>query len=243
VVVLTNGNQPPLIDELIRSVAETYNWTSYVKPVYPRLEISKENLEYLSGRYRTDHYDLMKVYSDGEKLFLMKNSEEPEQLFKIAENTFVTLASSDYKVKVVINPADQSKHLALVWGTDSVKYINPLLKAGEKVPYDFILEGQFDQALAAYQQMKKEHPDYHTVEQSYINEMGYRLLRTKEVRKAIDLFKVNTFLYPDQSDVYDSLGEAYLANGDKKLGKENYLKALKLNPNSENAAKILKTLD
>ncbi len=47
----------------------------------------------------------------------------------------------------------------------------------------------------------------------------------------------------DNHDVYDSLGEAYLANGDKKLGKKNYLKALKLNPNNENAAKILKTLD
>ena len=243
VVVLTNGNQPPLIDELIRSVAETYNWPSYVNPVYQKLEISKEDLEYLSGRYRTDRYDLMTVYGDGGKLFLRKNSEEPEQLFKIAENTFVTLNGSDYKVKVVINPADQVKHLALVWGTDSIKYINPLLKAGEKVPYEFILEGQFDQALAAYQQMKKEHPDYHTLEQRYINDMGYRLLRIKEVKKAIDLFKVNTFLYPDNHDVYDSLGEAYLANGDKKLSKENYLKALKLNPNNENAAKILKTLD
>jgi CubicO group peptidase (beta-lactamase class C family) len=243
VVILTNGNQPPLIDELTRSVAEVYNWPNYAAPVYQKQEISKENLEYLSGRYRTDRYDLMKVYGDGGKLFLMKNSEEPEQLFKIAENTFVTLSSSDYKVKVVVNPADQVKHLALVWGTDSVKYINPLLKAGEKVPYEFILEGQFDQALAAYQQMKKEHPDYHTVEQRYINDMGYRLLRIKEVKKAIDLFKVNTFLYPEQSDVYDSLGEAYLANGDKKLSKENYLKALKLNPNNENAAKILKTLD
>lgn len=243
VVVLTNGNQPPLVDELIRSVAEVYQWPNYVSPVYQKLEISKRHLEHMSGRYRTDRYELMKIYADKGKLFLRKNSEEPEQLFKIEEDTFVTANSSDYKVKVVINPADQTRHLAFVWGTDSVKYINPLMKAGEKVPYEFILEGQFDQALAAYQQLKKEHPDYHTVEQAYVNNMGYRLLRTKEIKKAIDLFKVNTFLYPDSYDVYDSLGEAYLAKGDKKLGKENYLKALKLNPNSENAAKVLKTLD
>lgn len=243
VVILTNGNQPPLVDELIRSVAEAYHWPDYVPPAYQKLEISKENLQYMSGRYRTDRYDLMRIYEEGGKLFLRKNSEEPEQLFKIEENTFVTLSSSDYKVKVVVNPADQVKHLAFVWGTDKVKYINPLLKAEEKVPYEFILEGQFDQALAAYQQMKKEHPDYQLVEQRYINDMGYRLLRSKEIQKAIDLFKVNTFLYPENDDVYDSLGEAYLANGDKKLSKENYLKSLKLNPNNSNAAKILKTLD
>lgn len=243
VVVLTNGNQPPLVDELIRAVAATYNWPNYVAPVYQKLELDKGELDYLSGRYRTDKSDLMKIYGEGGKVFLMKNSEQPEQLFKIAEHTFVVANSSDYKIKVVINPADQVKHLALIWGTDAVKYINPVMKADEKVPYEFILEGQFDQALAAYQQMKKEHPDYHTVEQRYINDMGYRLLRMKEIKKAIDLFKVNTFLYPDESDVYDSLGEAYLADGDKKLGKENYLKALKLNPNNDNAAKIVKSLE
>lgn len=243
VVVLTNGNQPPLVDEIIRSVAEVYNWPNYVPQAYQALEVDKRDLEFMSGRYRTDQYELMKLEEKEGKLFLTKNSESPEQLFKIAENTFVTRSSSDYKVRVVVNPADQIKYLAFVWVTDSVKYINPLMKPEEKVPYEFILEGKFDQALAAYQQMKKAHPDYMLVSQRYINDMGYRLLNTKEIRKAIDLFKVNTFLYPDNHDVYDSLGEAYLANGDKKLSKENYLKALKMNPNNENAAKILKTLD
>ncbi|SHE74906.1 serine hydrolase [Pedobacter caeni] len=243
VVVLTNGNQPPLVDELIRAVAATYNWPNYVSPVYQKLELDKGELDYLSGRYRTDRSDLMRIYREGGKVFLMKNSEQPEELFKIADHTFVVANSSDYKIKVVINPADQVKHLAFIWGTDAVKYINPVMKTDEKVPYEFILEGQFDQALAAYQQMKKEHPDYHTVGQRYLTDMGYRLLRIKEIKKAIDLFKVNAFLYPEESDVYDSLGEAYLADGDKKLGKENYLKALKLNPNNDNAAKIVKSLE
>ncbi|MNY38870.1 Tetratricopeptide repeat protein [compost metagenome] len=117
------------------------------------------------------------------------------------------------------------------------------MKAEEKVPYELILEGQFEPALTAYSKVKEEHPDYRMVSEEYINDMGYRLLRNKEVKKAIDLFKINTLLYPNSGNAYDSLAEAYLANGDKKLAKENYQKALKLNPNNENAAKIVKSLE
>jgi len=49
-------------------------------------------------------------------------------------------------------------------------------------------------------------------------------------------------LYPQSSNVYDSLGEAYLANGDKDLAAINYKKSLELDPHNQNAASILKKL-
>jgi tetratricopeptide (TPR) repeat protein len=48
--------------------------------------------------------------------------------------------------------------------------------------------------------------------------------------------------YPRSFNVYDSLGEAYLMNGDKDLAIENYRKSLELNPDNSNAAKMLKKL-
>jgi hypothetical protein len=40
------------------------------------------------------------------------------------------------------------------------------------------------------------------------------------------IFKLNVEAFPQSSDVYDSLGEAYMINGDKELAVKNYEKSL-----------------
>ena len=72
--------------------------------------------------------------------------------------------------------------------------------------------------------------------------MGYSLLRDGRVAEAIAVFKVNVELYPQSSNVYDSLGEAHLANGDKELAATNYKKSLELDPHNQNAANMLRKL-
>ena len=37
------------------------------------------------------------------------------------------------------------------------------------------------------------------------------------MKDAIEIFKLNVAAYPEASNPYDSLGEAYMVNGDKKL--------------------------
>ena len=59
---------------------------------------------------------------------------------------------------------------------------------------------------------------------------------------AIKVFQKNAQEYPDSSNVYDSLAEAYAAAGKKELAIENYGKALKLDPKNENARERLKKL-
>jgi tetratricopeptide (TPR) repeat protein len=60
--------------------------------------------------------------------------------------------------------------------------------------------------------------------------------------EAIALFKINVEFYPKSSNVYDSLAEAYMTNGDKDLAIENYKKSLELNPQNSNAREMLKKL-
>src|SRR6476661_2340337 len=71
----------------------------------------------------------------------------------------------------------------------------------------------------------------HIVE-SDLNTTGYKLLSAKKYNQAIEVFKLNVQLYPNSWNVYDSLGEAYAAAGNKKLAMENYEKSIKLNPKS-----------
>ncbi len=82
--------------------------------------------------------------------------------------------------------------------------------------------------------------DFQTKEaENDLNTAGYKLLGNNKIKDAIDVFKMNVKLYPKSSNVYDSLGEAYMKNGDKELAIENYKKSLELAPNNENAKQML----
>jgi len=56
----------------------------------------------------------------------------------------------------------------------------------------------------------------------------------------IDGFQVE--VYPQSNNVYDSLAEAYMVNGDRELAIKNYEKSLELNPKNSNAVEMLKKL-
>ena len=75
-----------------------------------------------------------------------------------------------------------------------------------------------------------------------INAAGYRMLAVKKTAEAIRLFLLNAELHAESSNVYDSLGEAYMDNGDKELAIQNYQKSLKLDPRNGNATDRLKKL-
>src|SRR5262249_5028375 len=74
------------------------------------------------------------------------------------------------------------------------------------------------------------------------NMMGYMMLQDGKVDLAIKLFHRNVDEYPESSNVYDSLAEAYAAAGKKDLAIANYEKSLQLNPNNTNAVEWLKKL-
>ena len=80
------------------------------------------------------------------------------------------------------------------------------------------------------------------VRESSINSLGYRLLSRKKTADAIRIFQLNVELYPDSANTYDSLGEAYMAAGDKTQAVKNYEKSLSLNPQNTNATAMLKKL-
>jgi len=52
----------------------------------------------------------------------------------------------------------------------------------------------------------------------------------------------NVELHPDSWNAYDSLGEAYLKDGNKELATKNYQKSVELNPKNENGVEALKKL-
>lgn len=76
-----------------------------------------------------------------------------------------------------------------------------------------------------------------------INRIGYQYLRLKDVKSALEVFRLNVTLFPDFWNVYDSYGEALLVNGDREASIRNYRKALELNPESKSASDMLRKLN
>ena len=108
---------------------------------------------------------------------------------------------------------------------------------------DIINKESIDVALATYRELKRSHRDSYDFGETQLNDLGYHLLEHKRIAEAIEIFKLNVDAFPDESNTYDSLGEAYMANGDYRLAIENYEKALALNPESAHALEMLGILD
>ncbi len=76
-------------------------------------------------------------------------------------------------------------------------------------------------------------------DENLVNAFGYELLRSGDMREAIEIFKFNIELYPESFNVYDSLGEAHMKSGESELAIQNYKKSLEINPENTNAREIL----
>ena len=80
------------------------------------------------------------------------------------------------------------------------------------------------------------------ISEGFINSTGYRLMGQDKFADAIRIFQLNVALYPRSWNVYDSLGEAYMNQGDKELAIQNYEKSLELNPQNTKGAATLQKL-
>ena len=61
-----------------------------------------------------------------------------------------------------------------------------------------------------------------------MNFVGYEHIQAGDTKGAVEIMKLNLAAYPNSPNIYDSLGDAYLANGQKDLARQNAKKALEL---------------
>ncbi len=100
-----------------------------------------------------------------------------------------------------------------------------------------------DAAIVKYHEiMKNNKYNNYSFDEDHLNILGYELLGMGKIKEAIEVLKLNVAAYPQSANVYDSLGEAYMKNGDKKSAIINYEKVLALNKNNKNARKMLEEL-
>jgi len=100
-----------------------------------------------------------------------------------------------------------------------------------------------EQAIAQYHNLKSAGSTHYNFDEDELNALGYQLIRANKFKEAIRIFQLNIEAYPQSGNAYDSLGEAYMDDGDKPLAIANYERSLQLNPKNRNAVKMLQKLN
>lgn len=108
-----------------------------------------------------------------------------------------------------------------------------------KAAMSAVAQGQPWQAEKLLLELNRKSPGDLTIQEDTINRVGYQMLGAGNLDGAIEVFKLNTVLHPNAFNAFDSLGEAYLLQGNEVLGVESYQKSLELNPDNSSATLAL----
>ncbi|MEZ0207501.1 serine hydrolase [Ideonella sp.] len=223
VVVMINANQPALMSELQQAVAFAYGWPGVKDRA--ALPTSAQALASAPGRYRVNGEQVAVVTRDGDRLQL--------GLAGLPSSELVTIGANRYLQR------EQPRERSFELGADGVQALLqhgpegkterlPRLRDGERLPRELLLAGEYEAALKAYQALRDAKDD--AGKESYLNEVGMNLVTQRQVDTGLAVLKINTELYPNAANTWDSLGAAYLAQGNKAMARESYQHALRIDP-------------
>jgi CubicO group peptidase (beta-lactamase class C family) len=234
--VMVNSDNGEIMSEIIRGIAREYQWEDYLPQPLEVVSVDPARLDDYTGRF---------LVNPDRVLTISKENGEPTLspkvgLFALSESEFTrTDANVRYVFAKTASGKVDSVKIRFNGGTSDARR----LAQNEMIPYEMLLAGKLAEAAEAYKQIKREKPNNNAVAEERLNSLGYDLLAQEKIAEAIAVFKANAEMYPQSANVYDSLGEAYLANGDKSLAGANYKKSLELNPQNQNAVNVLKKLE
>jgi tetratricopeptide (TPR) repeat protein len=110
---------------------------------------------------------------------------------------------------------------------------------------DLFIAGKYDEVEKEALRMRAD-PLYRYMNfETKMNDAGYRLLNQKQAEAALFVFQLNTKLYPESANVWDSFAEASWKAGKIDKAIEYYNKAIELDPHGvtgDNSRNMLKKI-
>ena len=159
-------------------------------------------------------------------------------------NTLITRVPAEQNVVILLNntggAALNNITRAINAILDDKPYKFPKLSIASAIMETYSKEG-VEKGHEEYEKLKKD--SEYNLNEGEMNRTGYGLLQSGKIKEAIDVFEINVTEFPKSANTYDSLGEAYLADGQKELALKNYKKTVEMNQKTENAIKIIEGLE
>jgi tetratricopeptide (TPR) repeat protein len=163
----------------------------------------------------------------GFRTWISREIEEDNTIILLTNHSSQYVSSIKYAIECILH-------------SKPVKY--PKISIAQIIGKTLILQG-VDSAISQYRLLEKNEHEKYNFSENELNSLGYYLIQQmNNIPDAITIFKLNVECYPEAANPYDSLGEAYMLNGNTKLAIKNYEKSLELNPNNSNAVEKLKEL-
>ncbi|PBI94608.1 Carboxy-terminal processing protease CtpB precursor [Flavobacterium sp. ACN2] len=232
-----NGGGVPSMMQLLSS------YFFYEKPVL------------LSDFYERETNEKTQLYSF-ENVKGKRSTDKPlyiltsKHTFSAAEAFTYTLKHLDRAAvvgEITKGGANRTKRINLNDGfTISLPYIqsiNPVTKTnweGKGVQPD-IKTDEKDAFVYAYIDAVKKTMKKNT--SNVLNKIGYAFMQDKQMDSALIVFQENVKLFPNDSNSWDSLGEAYFLNEDKENALKSYKKSFELDSGSESAKAMIQKLE
>jgi len=190
-----------------------------------------------SGRYLFNADEVLEVHFKDKVLHVKWRGNNNIAPLKVNDNSFYMKALNE-KMMFVKKP---EMHIELAPKTehDGIIYHFRKMKEGEKTPSEYFMAKEYKNALAAYLEIKKQDSLSLVINENKMNRLGYEYIRKNNFDLALEVFKINVALYPNNSNVFDSLGEAYLLQKDSTNAEINFKKALAINPENRSAKRFL----
>ncbi len=100
-------------------------------------------------------------------------------------------------------------------------------------------------AVKSFNTLKIQEDKYYNTDLAdALNSIGYDLMASeKSINKSIELITFATEKYPENANLFDSLGEAYFTAKDYNNSLLNFKKALKMNPKNEHAEAFITEIE
>jgi CubicO group peptidase (beta-lactamase class C family) len=211
-VIMTNSDKGYLLmPEILRSIAAAYYWEGYQIEAIRVMKLSPDELAIFAGKYRLDTDTMLVVSPSAAGLEVKVPLGETFTLVPVSKQTFVR---RDAEARYTFGRRPDGGAQLTVSGKTNTE-IAPRVGPGTRVPSEDLADGKVDDAVAGYRKLLAANPKDPAVDETHLNQLGYEAMQKKDYTKSIAIFRVNTQLYPESANTYDSLGEALEASGDK----------------------------
>ena len=203
-------------------------------------------LKKYTGRYLLSPVQIMDVKLKNASLHVSFTDFIPgslqrfqSELFPESEESFGTKISG-LNIQFSDPGPSGTNTLTLTWQGETVSFDRA--PGANILAMELFSVGEIEAGCAAIRRNTDIYLKHMPTLENILNSMGYDLLYKDDLKSALQIFQLNTELYPESFNTYDSYAEALLKSGDRQGAIKNYRQSLVLNPDSQSGKRALQKM-